>query len=576
MKRSNPLSSKKSPGIGFFSDTRTPLQNADEALARIPIVPHETNIFQHNEKVDPWEQCYSAREAWDKLKNPVRTVPRHHVGLNRLRKLAKRGVATVIPYNQPAMSEHTLRAAHQLLAAGPVIYTNPHSSKKKIPGVVFHPGNSTLTAHIRGDANPHLGFKRLHGHNKLWEWQFVSHIDPTAMSETIAIDELPIYTDAKLVELRQSIRERLNQIVQKKIPALTNKDWEELSCYLKNIFAALRTKFPEGAFIKPVESSCSLEYSNLITTMNTNEETLAEDFLQGICYLLRKISDAKTIESPMLRTILLSESKAIYLIVHDLLFNPREVIGQAALKIAQTENGKSFEIRVDFLQGKALRSTMRFDLCDYYPREQKAAADFLDQFFKKANFPNRMLCGGADIALGQDGNWHIIELNLGAESLGLEPGINWNCYVSSFLGRNTDLIFIFESIFAAPLEEQKKFLSGLKKTVLNHPGVRDMREVLQWFRDRYCQSFLTNPTFLQSYQIKFKLEELFSVVSFVYQRLTTEYVHSATTYMQRELRRKKYFVEKPMFFSKDPVPPDSVTALKKNSMAVGPGIPKKG
>lgn len=56
----------------------------------------------------------------------------HHVGLDNLRELANQGLATVVPYTMPVTAQYI--AAHQLLAAGPIVYTNPHSTSKNLTG----------------------------------------------------------------------------------------------------------------------------------------------------------------------------------------------------------------------------------------------------------------------------------------------------------------------------------------------------------------------------------------------------------------------------------------------------------
>ncbi len=565
MKRSNPYLLESGTSIGLFPSAKKQRKlepksaSANAVLATIPYIPHSIYLFEPHGDDDPWEKCYSQRMVWDKLDNPVNTVPGHHVDLSYLRELAKHGFTTAIPYTSPAMNESLLKSAHQLLAAGPVMYAKSSSTYLDIPGVVFHPGNSTLTAHVRGEANPHLGYGRQHGRNKLWEWKFASHVDPKAMPETISIDELPLWLDPKLDEIRLSIKNSMTDIVMGKNIEFSVKIIKELIFYIKRIFNALRTRLPNGAFIKPVEGSCSGDYWGLITTMSTNPEALAKEFAFKMPYILRDLSkNSRNIDSLLYRTTLLSHSNPIFLIVNDLLFNPREVIGQEALKLAETESGCSFEVRVDFMQGKAVHSMMRYDLTDYYPRETKAAADFLDQFFKKANYQNRMLSGGADIALGKDKNWHIIEFNFGAESIGLSFGTSWNCYMSSFLGRNTDLIAAYEAIFAAPLEEQQKFLTGLVQSVLNHPDVDDLRFVYKWFRDRYCELFAANPSYLQRRLIMAKLDNLFAIAPSNLERYAAELTCGAKSYMNRELTHLK-FHEKQLFFTKSKTKPDSIT-----------------
>lgn len=572
MKRSNPQLSEPDTSIGFFPNTKrakTEPKTAEAALATIPCISHDIPLFQPDGAEDPWNKCYSSRTVWDRLENPVNTVPGHHVDLSYLRELADKGLMTAIPYSTPTVNESLLKSAHQLLAGGPVVYAKSSAMNIRLAGVVFHPGNSTLTAHVRGEANPHLGYGRQHGRNKLWEWKFVSRIDPKAMPETISIDELPVWTDPELVEFRRSIHENMTQIVIGKTNEFTNKTIKEIASYIKSIFTALRIRFPDGAFIKPVESSCSGDFGGIVTTMSSKEEELANLFAIGMPSILRDLArNSQNIEPSMMRTTLLSKSNPIFLIVHDLLFEPREVIGQKALELAKTERGHSFEVRVDFIQGKAVRSVMRYYLADYYPRETKAAADFLDRFFKKANYQNRMLSGGADIALGQDGNWHIIEFNFGAESFGLNFGTNWNCYVSSFLGRNTDLITTYEAMFAAPLNEQQKFLIGLEKSVLNHPDVDDLSEVYLWFRDRYCELFAAHPTYRQRGLILEKLTKLFGIAPLDQQDYVANLIELAKLYMDRELAHFN-FTERQLFFTKDNIKPDPVCLWQGQAILSG-------
>lgn len=553
MKRSTSESSKKNVKTGFFSEAkrqRIESSISANALANIPVIPFSVSLFETDETKDPWSQCYSASAVWEALDNPIKTVPGHHIGLEPLRELANKNLATVVPYKTPTKNNRLLRSAHKLLAGGTVVYANDRTKHISLPGAVFHPGNSTLTAHVRGEANPHLGYGRQHGRNKLWEWQFVSRVDPSAMAETISIDELPTWTDPKLEEIRESIRVRMLEIISGQAYLFTNDNINQLNSYIRTIFDALRLRFPDGAFLKPVEGSCSGDYDQIITTMSANESTIynyASKFISkmyGILEYLRKKNES--IYSSTMRTKLLSRSPVV-LVVHDLLFAPREVIGQAALKLAVTDSGKSFEVRVDFIQGKAIYSSTRYDIAAYYPREMQAAADFLDAFFKKANYQNKMLCGGADIGLGQDGKWYIIEFNLGAESCALAFGTNWNLYISNFLGKNTDLIACYERVFSAPLEDQQQFLIGLEKTVLNHPQIDDLRWIYIWFRDRYCRLFEANPSTNARSVILEKLNILFSCVPDEYQSLVDGLINSTKLYMDRELGSYNYVNSQRLF-----------------------------
>jgi hypothetical protein len=258
---------------------------------------------------------------------------------------------------------------------------------------------------------------------------------------------------------------------------------------------------------------------------------LVDYFLEIIYWILEQVPHSEQINSSQMRLLLLAESNPACLVVHDLLFNSEEVIGQETLPITKTALGTNFEVRVDFLQGKSVASMMRYYLADYYPREEKAAANFLDAFFKKADFPEQLLCGGADLALGQDGKWYIIEFNLGAESFGLKLGTYWNSYVSTILGRNTTLITIFETIFSAPLNEQQKFIAGLVNTILNHPDVDDLGFVYLWFRDRYCRLFDENPTPETREKVVDSLTKLFDNDTIHYNSM----IESANAYMKREL-----------------------------------------
>jgi hypothetical protein len=103
------------------------------------------------------------------------------------------------------------------------------------------------------------------------------------------------------------------------------------------------------------------------------------------------------------------------------------------------------------------------------------------------------------------------------------------------LGRNTALISIYETVFAASLSEQKQFLAGLEKTVLNHPDVNDLSAVYLWFRDRYCELFSNNPTHEMRDLVLKKLKKLFAIAPIGFKEYVADLIKSANSYMAREL-----------------------------------------
>lgn len=507
-------------------------------LARIPKLPTETSLFNTNQMEDPWDKVYSNSEEWKHFSKPVTSIPGHHIGIETLRNIAhQKGYATVIPYFAPMGSTAdilAMEAAHRLLFAGVVEYAPTGSASKTLEGLALHPGNSILTAHVRGkEANPHLGFGRLHGKNKLWEAQFVNRVDPSAMARTIAIDALPIWNSENVAQLRRSIIAEVKRIQRQEILAFSEETRTNLTSYLQHIFNSLKEEFKEGAFIKPVESCCSGDDDSLFTTMRTKEENLANVFVDYFPKIFADTSAPMTQHD--LRETLLAHPKAAVLVVHDLLLNPKEVIAQKALKLAKTAQGKPFECRVDFMQGKALKSELRYGSGEYYPQEEKEAAQFLDRFFAKARYQNQALCGGADLALGEDGKWHIIEFNLGAESGFLGFGTDWNLYISNFLGKNTPLIETYEEIMKKPIPSQKEFLYALESTVLNHSEVNDLPNVYTWFRNKYCEAFEINKTETQKESILANLRRLFDAVPKEHRECADLLIAGAESYMAREL-----------------------------------------
>jgi hypothetical protein len=203
-------------------------------------------------------------------------------------------------------------------------------------------------------------------------------------------------------------------------------------------------------------------------------------------------------------------------LVNGLLYSPNEVMAQEKLNIAKTRDRLRAEVRVDFTKFGPINAVLRWSYdvgLDY----QKNAMDFFKKFWARVPPEQRMISGGADIAILEDGSVKIIEFNVGNESDYMSPQevpITANIFISRLLGEPTPLIQKLELLVMANERAQVQYLSTTR-TQLKHYLDRDktiddvdLADVIQYLRDRMIQNWISDPNGLSADQLTDRIERL--------------------------------------------------------------------
>jgi hypothetical protein len=409
------------------------------------------------------------------------------------------GLATVIPHSKPTnfagVKAFEMLFGTKVVFAGddPVGDVGLRGVRYRHPGVLLHVGDSLLTAHHRGELNPTFGDLRLNGKDKYWEYLFVRSVDPVRMAETVLASDLvsDMFNNAELETLEAARGSVMGMMLGGRTPS--TQDISNVQKYLSTLYSHIARRFRgENTFIKPVEGCCSADAKGqLITTQRCDPEKMGSHFCKASHRLsngrLPREVTTKREQRKGMEKALLSGEDNIVMTVYDLVMHPNKVMFQKGIKLAKTKSGVPLEFRVETTRGNPLVSNLRYwKEFDYYPEEAEGALAAVKDFFQRAP-SNRQLTCGMDVAKGKDGNWYFIEFNPGMESGFLNPGIQWNTYLTQLTGETTPLMTNFQMMKSrGNLPQQRLFLQSLPDTTLGHPEINDVQNVYRFWRDETC------------------------------------------------------------------------------------------
>lgn len=382
------------------------------------------------------------------------------------------------------------------------IATKSHQFRKT-RGIVLHvvpvtkaPSNETS---LIGDRNPLLGeaeVLKIVQQNKLEELKLAQAVDPSAMPG-VRLHEQFFSSQEKtaLEQGRIKLIQMMDNIKHPSSDSASQNFESALYVYIRDYLDLIQKKAPRGAYIKNYGEYASGDLGSAVTTFSASPRQITKEFVLWF-YEFRNKNHRASFESTETQSFL---QQALYSnftrFVQKLLISPSDLLIQNKIELAQTQQGTTMEFRVDFMNGHAISSRMRFGL-EHYPQEMQKAKDVVDEFFKNAPPEIKKLSGGADVALTADGKWILFEFNFGGASGTLYAEyypFEANRIFSYLQGRPTPLIKQLTELHKQSPQMQNAFLMKLKneKPIWWKPSTDEISQ-LEWakeLRDAYLNDW---------------------------------------------------------------------------------------
>lgn len=421
---------------------------------------------------------------------------------------------------------------------------------KKIKGVVLHlsevgdePSNKTS---LLGDRNPFLNEEKvlkLVQQNKAEELKVAQAIDPSVMPGVASYNQ---FFTSKELKTINSAREKLFDLFKQLKHPISEKQKltfeNRLYVFVKDYLDLIQKKSPRGAYVKNYGEYASGDLGSPVTSFSASPKQITQEFLLWY-YQAIQTHPGKIFDSRIIQDYLSQRSFSNFTrFVRQLLVEPSVLLIQQNIELAQTQQGATMEFRVDFMNGKAISSRMRFGL-EHYPDEMKKAMAVVDDFFAKAPKEIQALSGGADVALTLDGRWIMFEFNFGGTSGTLYAEyypFESNQIFSYLLGRPTPLLNKLSELSKLSAHEQNEFIKKQKheKPVWWKFAISEISQ-LEWakvLRDEYLKKWSQSANKASEVEeLKNNLHELIfelgSHGNMDFKRL----LETADDYIQREL-----------------------------------------
>ncbi len=421
-------------------------------------------------------------------------------------------------------------------------------------GVVIHSTSPSegpgRVNQYRGTVNPHLGRGNLQGlldGRKLPEYQLAEAVQPGIMARTETFQHLQAAgrIGREFSQAREEAKRELAKLLARGKP-LTQKERAELTQRISRmaalLFADVRKEFPSGAFFKNYDEFATADLGIQITSFGSNPDRLAGQFVRRFEAALQRTGDTGEYAASVFQKEMLAEDyETGPKFLNMLLAQPDDLLVQARVDIAKTEMGFNQEFRVDFMDGEAVYSKLRFSH-EYMPEEAEQAKRVIDEFFKKAPPEFRHLSGGADVARLPDGRFVIIEFNFGSSSGTLMPRlfpVDSNEFITALQGKSTPFIQKLEGVFASGIEGQRAYLKSLKreKELWFKESFEDLSvaEVGKWLRNRYLQEWAKSPSRESAEETIKKLQSVFDGLATPGNEDLDNLIRGAKYYIERKL-----------------------------------------
>jgi hypothetical protein len=405
----------------------------------------------------------------------------------------------VIEGENPGPKQH---AIDRFTYGTDVLYTGDvkGTSPVRVHGTVWH-SNTKEAKFFLGDSNPVLeqrDFMKLLEDNKWEEAKLLMQHVPDAFPRT-----------ENLAELLRDLR---------LLPAN--------GAQLPEIVSALRARYPNGFFLKPVGG---FNAAGTFPTEKSDFVTIHRGFTRDVKpkmeQLLKETGDATTVHLELMHLRHYSGR-----VIDDMLLRPETVIIQEKIRPAfgnSLKAGKAFEAvpieyRVHVVEGRVLRGTTMSrwdDSRTMLPEETAAVERFSQRVVNRLPPGMRRMCFGMDVMKTENGLFQVIELNPGGESGYLYPETDvWipQKLAERYHGKPTPLLAEFERFKqASTLASREQILQNLIKRPEMRALARDggpITELLTRAKDVLMDDFRTNPSRLRAFELlptlrKFRMEQ---------------------------------------------------------------------
>lgn len=286
---------------------------------------------------------------------------------------------------------------------------------------------------------------------------------------------------------------------------------------------ALRERYPQGFFIKPVAGFNS---DGKFPTDKTDFRALYEGYVENVkakrAELLKTLGDATEVH------LTLKKEKYYEGNILDQLFDaPETVIIQERLKPRFLAPNLIDEYRVHIAEGKVIPGATVYRWASngfYTRRDMREVERFVERVLRLLPPDMQSLCYGIDVMRLEDGGFKVIELNPGGESGYLYPEMDiWitQAVAAYYRGEPTELQRQVRRMLNEPDLVRK---GSLLKDILEQPGVKEIAsadpdsisEILRLAKDSFVKALARNDTPANRKQVEqalmeFKLKPFLSV-----------------------------------------------------------------
>lgn len=421
--------------------------------------------------------------------------------LNRLIELdliknyiqATEGKVTIVVDSEDIPSGMNQSTINFLYGAKVIVVGKNRAPKKpkKIPGVVLHLGDADfLKEYVVGDLDLVKGWGNLNQKfdNKVFEVEWALSLDPNIMPPSLKFNQIDkdLFSTKSGPELFSRILAIKKQMIGDSEFHFSSAERDTLVQYLDLVMNLVNVHFPMGAVIKHAREFQTGDTGGIIKSNKNNSADIVDQFITSF-YKIRK-SKLKTGEEKLSSKDFDEDTESAefnkrYTLVQSLIYGQfEELMAQQLLKIKR-------EIRLDVARGNVINVVDRFDEIWGPPELFSAAKEFVNKFFEKVPLPYKLMAGGVDIALLEDGSFVIIDFNFGATSGfldGPKAPVTANMYVANLIDKKTPLLEELSLIGGLPADKKPSAIKLFAKKYLRHLSAKDresvMHDIPRWLR----------------------------------------------------------------------------------------------
>ncbi|MEQ1878963.1 MAG: hypothetical protein ABL958_20150, partial [Bdellovibrionia bacterium] len=467
-----------------------------------------------------------------------RLRPEQLARFRTIQEVANRVGITIAIAGERMPTRNERLSLEQLFGAPVFVVTESTKAMlKKLKGVVLHLGFTTeLMNYVRGDLNPTYTdartLRRIEEGDKWLDYALIQRVAPGEglMAKSLSVEAIPSFQ--RFLQLRRGeLTTTLTQALKPGRTSFNEVDRIILKFFIRDFFTAV--EFELGpSFVKYNGEAQTGDAKDTVTTFKTTPESLVATFEADFFASKKEVeADQNDLQHPSFLMALKEKDHSATYLFKSLLFRPRDIMVQERLELAKYD-GISVEVRIDVMRGIPLTANSRFGY-HYLPPEILAQAlEFTTDFFARLPPEWKLMSAGVDVAfVVKDGKTsmkvteiekrqdeddyvrNFMEFNFGSDSgfiFAKGETIEANEWLSTILGRPTNLINLLEVSYLSGLEGQQTFFSKLSPKIKKEKkSLSDIShaEYAGWLVYRYMEDW--NGTKSDAQRIRRKLELLF-------------------------------------------------------------------